>query len=86
MRIRTESKQERIDRLENERIAKANRLREIEMLRGLVAQQELDLHFTKEHIKEMRKQAEQAERNELPRRERRLASAKARLAMMESVQ
>ena len=83
MRLRPETKQERVDR--EERIAASNRKREIDRQRGYIAQLELDLHYSRERIAELRSLAQQIE-NELPKRERKLAAERARLAQLESAQ
>ena len=81
----TETKQQRTDRLEAERIAKSNRVREIERQRGYVSELELMIHQTRSRVAELRAEAEKIEK-ELPARERRLASARERLKQMESGQ
>ena len=78
-----ETKQERATRLEAERVEKSNRQREIETLRGLVAQQDLDLHCTRERINELKKEIAELE-EQATKRDRKLAHSRARLAVMES--
>ena len=79
-----ETKQQRVDREENERIAKSNAKREVERQRLYVAECDLLVHETRERIAELRKEAEQIERHDLPKRERKLNAAKVKLVSLES--
>ena len=83
MKLRNESKQERVDRLERERVEASNRKLETERQRVLVAQIDLDLSLTRDAIAERRKEIAELELR-LGARERRLNSAKAKLLAMES--
>jgi chromosome segregation ATPase len=83
MRIKMESKQERVDRLEAERIARSNAQREIEKQKVFINQVALDVHNTKDRIAELRKEIGELE-IQLASRERRLDGAKARLVVMQS--
>lgn len=82
MKLRTESKQQRIDRLEAERIEKSNRKRDIERQRGYVAELDLTLHQTRERIDELKKEVAELEK-QVVSRESKLNSAKTKLVMME---
>lgn len=79
----TETKQQRATRLENERVQKSNRLREIETQRGLIAELDLMLFQSRDRISELKKEIAELEQQAV-RRERRLMSARARLAVLES--
>lgn len=83
MRLTVETKQQRIDRLEAERIAKSNHQREIARVRGYVSELELQLHQSRERAAELRSEAQRIEAD-LPKRERKLAQERARLAQLES--
>jgi len=79
----TETKQQRIDRLEAERVQKSNHQREIENARGYVVSLELMLFQSRDRISEMKEEISELEK-QVVSRGRKLASAKAKLAMMES--
>lgn len=83
MKLRTETAQQRIDRIEAERIAKSNAKRELDMQRVYVGECDLHVHQTRERISELRKEIAEVEK-QAARRERKLAQAKAKLAVMES--
>lgn len=79
----TETKQQRTDRLEAERIAASNRKRELDRQRGFIAQLDLDVSVMRSRISEIRQEAAELEAR-LPKRERKLAQERARLAQLES--
>ena len=83
MKFGTETKQQRIDRLEAERVQKSNHQREIARVRGYVSELDLQLHQRQERVAELRSEAQRIEAD-LPKRERKLAQERARLAQMES--
>jgi Tfp pilus assembly protein PilO len=82
MKSNTETPQQRIDRLEAERIEKSNAKRELDRQRGYVAELDLTLHQTRDRITELRKQVAELEK-QLPARERKLTSARVKLIQME---
>ena len=83
MRLRVESKQEKIDREARAAVEASNRKRELDRQRGFISQLDLDLHYSRERAAELRREAEQIESG-LPKRERKLAQERARLAQLES--
>lgn len=85
MRLRPESKQEKVDREERERIARSNQQREIARQRGYVAGLDLTLHQTRERISELKKEIAELEK-QAATRERKLNQARVKLTQLECAQ
>jgi hypothetical protein len=81
--LKNETKQQRIDREERERVEASNKNRELDRQRTYVAECDLILHQTRERVAALRKEAEQIEKYELPKRERKLTAARVKLVQME---